>query len=125
METHWETRPRRSFTLYVERALHSVAWSSPVPQPSASQQATALRRKRQLEPSDVAGGGPFKTLSELAQDFAFITWTPGLEAASRVHLTRQPRETAESRSLSQTRPDPDLRKSGGELLNPFGLQFLR
>lgn len=73
----------------------------------------------------MAGGGPFRTWSELAQDFAFITRPLGLEVASRAHLTRQPREIAEGRGLSQARPDLDLQKSRGELLNPFGLQFLR
>lgn len=60
----------------------------------------------------------------MAQDFAFITWTLGLEVASRAQLTRQPREIAEGRGLSQARPDLALQKSHGELLNSFGLQFL-
>ena len=71
----------------------------------------------------MAGGAHFRTLSELAQDFAFITWTLGLEVASRAHLTRQCRKIAESRGRSRARSDPDSQKNCGELLNPLAFSF--
>lgn len=80
-------------------------------------------RKRQLEPSEVAGGGHVRTLSELAQDFAFITWTLGLEVASRAHLTRQCRKIAESRGLYQARSNPDLQKNVVNYWTPLAFSF--